>query len=142
MAVNRWKIEFDDVDQLIKKIKRIPDQSEKTINDVIHTKGIERVESSIRARIPVSTLDGAVRPKKHARDMKYPTKPEKMNLAFVVRPKPKYEYLKYPDLAIGQSKNNPPRDFMAIGLNTAAPKIIEDMNLALEDVINRTLGGN
>lgn len=137
----KWEIDFSDLDKLESKIKRIPNESEKTINEVIHKKGIVRVESSIQPRIPVSTLKGAVRSKKHARDVKFPTTSQKLNLAFVIRPKPKYQYLKYPDLAIGQSKRNKPEEFMATGLEKAAPEIVEDISLALDDVIKRTLGG-
>lgn len=141
MAARGWELEFDEVEKLEAKIKQIPQLSEKTINDVVHNQGAGLLETSIRAYIPVSQLDGVVRPKKHARDVKFPTKPDKLNLGVIVRPKPKYEYLKYPDLAIGTSKNNKPREFMATGLEKAAPKIVEDINIALDDVIKRTLGG-
>lgn len=141
MVASKWEIDFKDLEVLEKKLALIPEKSAKTINDVIHGKGIELTEMSVRNHIPVSSWDGGIRSKQHARNVNFPTIATKQNLGFVIRPKPKFRYLVFPDLAVGQSRNNVPVEFMAGGLETASPHIVGNMNRALDEVITRTLGG-
>lgn len=138
---NYWQLDFRGLRELEEKMKQIPGRSEVAINDVLHNKGIPITIEAIQPDIPVSTWKNRVRDKKHARDTKNPQAAEKQNLAFTIRPKPRFNYLKYPDLGIGQSQHNPPQHFMNKGLKKAAPKIIEELNKRIDEEIKKTLGG-
>lgn len=140
MAANSWSVEFGDIEALENKFKQIPGKSEQTLNRVLHTDGVNLAAESIQPKIPVSTWKGRVRNKKHAKDQKALTN-SKLNLGFVIRPTPRFNYLKYPDLGIGNSKKNTPRKILERGLQTATPKISERLNTELDKVINQTLGG-
>lgn len=142
MAVNHWEIDFGNVDELIEKFKRVEGGAEGIINNVIHNDGIQMAIEHIQPDIPVSHWKNKVRNKKHARNVQNPQSSKKNNLAFTIRPKPKYNYLKYPDLGIGTSKKNQPQHFMRKGLEKASPKIIEKLNDRIDQHINQTLGGN
>ena len=146
MAANKWEIEFKDIEELEKKLTQIPGESERTLNDVIHGKGVSITEVNVRAHIPISTWrgdwhNGEVRQKDHARNQSFPTVAEEINLGFIMRPRPKYRYLVFPDLGVGTSITNEPQDFMAGGLAISAPKITEEMTAAVDDAIKRILGG-
>ncbi|MBP3967734.1 hypothetical protein KAF80_01565 [Bacillus sp. WL1] len=140
MAANSWSVEFGDIEALERKMKQIPSKSEQTLNKVLHTDGVNLAVESIQPKIPVSTWKGRVRNKKHAKDQRALTN-SKLNLGFMIRPTPRFNYLKYPDLGIGNSKKNTPRKILERGLQTATPKISERLNTELDKVINQTLGG-
>lgn len=140
MAANSWSVEFGDIEALERKMKKIPSKSEQTLNKVLHTDGVNLAVESIQPKIPVSTWKGRVRNKKHAKDQRALTN-SKLNLGFMIRPTPRFNYLKYPDLGIGNSKKNTPRKILERGLQTATPKISERLNTELDKVINQTLGG-
>ncbi|MBG9841778.1 MULTISPECIES: hypothetical protein [Bacillus cereus group] len=140
MAASSWSVEFDDIEALERKMKQIPGKSEQALNKVLHTDGVNLAIESIQPKIPVSTWKGRVRNKKHAKDQKALTN-SKLNLGFMIRPTPRFNYLKYPDLGIGNSKKNTPRKILERGLHTATPKISERLNTELDKVINQTLGG-
>lgn len=142
MAANKWEIEFTDVEELEKKLTQIPGETEKTLNDIIHGRGVSITERDVRAYIPVSTWeDGGIRQKDHARNQSFPTVAQELNLGFIMRPRPKFKYLVFPDLGVGTSKENEPQEFMAQGLEAASPKIMDEMTAAVDDAIKRILGG-
>ncbi|MDF2605901.1 MAG: hypothetical protein K0S34_91 [Bacillales bacterium] len=121
-------------------MKQIPYKSEKVINEILHTEAIPMAIQSIQPNIPVSTWKNKVRKKKHAKE-NHPQAPQKENLGFTIRPKPRFNYLKYPDLAIGTSQHNVPQYFMKKGLQDVAPKIIDKLMDGLQEEIYKTLGG-
>lgn len=133
-AANSWSIEFEDIDRLINNITKIPNRSEKVINESLREKGAPLAMQDIQPEIPVS-----MRKKKHAHDSKA-LSAKFGNLEFTIRPKRSFDYIKYPDLGIGKSKRNPPKHFMNKGLQKAAPKIIKDLNKEVISEINNTLG--
>lgn len=142
MASNQWQVDFSGIEELVDNLKRIPEQSETLINVVIHNDGIQIAIDEIQPEIPVSQWKNRVRKKKHARNEKNPQVSQKSNLSFTIKPKPKFNYLKYPDLGIGTSSKNPPKQFMKKGLDEASPKIIEKLNEEINKNIEQILGGN
>ncbi|CAH2465100.1 hypothetical protein [Bacillus mycoides] len=140
MAASSWSVEFGDIEALENKLKQIPGKSEQALNKVLHSDGVNLAVESIQPKIPVSTWKGRVRNKRHAKDQKALTN-SKLNLGFTIRPTPRFNYLKYPDLGIGNSKKNAPKKILERGLQTATPKISERLNTELDKVINQTLGG-
>lgn len=139
--VNYWQVDFGRIEDLVEKIKLIPNKSERVINKTLVSKGIPLAEEEIQPTIPVSHWKNQVIDKKHARDTKALVS-ERGNLQFTTRPKPKFNYLKYPDLAIGTSHKNHPQYFMKKGLDKAAPKIKDELTNEVINEINRTLGGS
>ncbi|MGM9925168.1 MAG: hypothetical protein ACI35R_13065 [Bacillus sp. (in: firmicutes)] len=135
-----WSVDFSAFEVLEDKLKQIPDKSERIVNRVLHNEGMKITMDEIQPYIPVSHWEGRVRQKRHARSSPA-LKGETINLGFTVRPKPKFNYLKYPDLGIGQSHRNEPLRFMERGLRRATPKIIDRLMDELMREINRTLGG-
>lgn len=134
-----WVVDFADVSEFLNKLERIPNQSEKIINRVLETKGAPRAMTTIQPTIPISSWKGRVLNKKHAVKSKALTA-EYRNLEFTIRPKPQFNYIKYPDLGIGTSIRNEPQMFMKKGLDKAAPLIVKDMEEAVISEINKTLG--
>jgi len=142
MSANQWQVDFGDISALEEKLKQIPNKSEKVINKTLESKGIPMAEREIKPDIRISKWGDRVRTKKHARDAKSPFSSQQGNLEFITRPKTKYNYLKYPDLAIGTSHKKEPQAFMKKGLEKAAPKIMDELTNEVVNEINRTLGGN
>nr|WP_259545001.1 hypothetical protein [Heyndrickxia oleronia] len=135
MSANDWSIDFTDVDKLIENMSKIPNRSEEVINKSLQTKGAPLAMSDIQVDIPISPFV-----KRHAHSNKA-LNVTFANLQFTIRPKRQFEYIKYPDLAIGTSKNNAPKQFMKKGLQKAEPKIVKDLTDSVIEEINKTLGG-
>lgn len=131
---SEWTVEFPDVDKLLDMIKQIPNRSEKVINESLRATGGPWSNQNIQQRIPISE-----KRKMHAHNYKLRVNYE--NLGFTVRPAPRFNYIKYPDLAIGTSVNNPPKRFMRKGLEAAMPRISQEINKAVGNEINKTLKG-
>ena len=129
------------IDVLLKEMQKIPEKSEKVVNRYLHGEGIEKGIKQIEPYIPVSHWQGRARNKKHARGSN-PLVGAPINLGFIIRPKPKFNYLKYPDLAIGQSQHNNPIKFMENGIKRATPTLIDDLMGELTQEIQKILGGN
>lgn len=134
MASNDWTIDTTGIDRLIENVEKIPNESEKIINNTLRIKGAPRAMKTIQEGIPISP-----KKKRHAHDSKA-LNVKYRNLEFTIRPKRSFEYIKYPDLGIGTSKRNPPKQFMKKGLDKATPKIVNDLTEAVVSEINNTLG--
>ncbi len=134
MASNDWSMDLGSIDQLLNNIQKIPNRSEKVINEALRAKGAPKAMSNIQEGIPVSP-----KKKQHAHDNKA-LNVQYGNLEFKIRPKKTFDYIKYPDLGIGTSKHNQPKNFMKKGLDKAAPKIVDDLSNAVINEINNTLG--
>ncbi|WP_431030053.1 HK97-gp10 family putative phage morphogenesis protein [Lysinibacillus sp. LZ02] len=127
---------MSELDTLFRQMKRIPGRSETIINGVLRGEGAQMVMDEIQPNIPLSPLR-----KKHARTSKALTA-KHGNLEFTIRPKRSFEYIKYPDLAIGTSHMNEPRNFMKKGLDKQTPQIIVKMLEGINEEIIQVLGGN
>lgn len=134
-----WQMDFVNVDRLLEKIELIPDRSESVINSTLKSKGAPKAMDFIQPEIPVSNWKGRVLNKKHAAKSKA-LSAKFGNLQFTIRPKPSFNYIKYPDLAIGTSQYNQPKKFMKNGLDIAAQYIVNDLTNAVSNEINKTLG--
>lgn len=140
MAANSWSVDFGDIKELENKMKQIPGKSEESLNKVLHGDGINISIENIQPDIPISKWKGRVRKKKHAQNQKALAN-KKSNLGFTIRPKPQFNYLKYPDLGIGKSSGKPPQKILENGLKKATPKIVSKLSTELDNVIQETLGG-
>ncbi|PFW41314.1 hypothetical protein COL28_20500 [Bacillus thuringiensis] len=120
-----------------RNIERLPNVAEKVINEGLKKKVSPIMVNSILGLIPISD-----RKKLHAKLSKSIQGMLKENLTLTLKPKPKFAYLVFPDLGVGKSKGNDPEDFMEHGVDRETNKSVEELNKALIEEINKTLGGN
>lgn len=123
MAYNRWAVTLVGQDALLIKMQNYSSQSEAVINQVLKESGGQLAVDKITNLIPISRED-LRRGHRHAKGSK-PLNVQYFNLGLRVRPKKKFEYIKYPDLGIGTSQYNQPQDFMQRGLQMAVSPITE-----------------
>ncbi|WP_180235261.1 hypothetical protein, partial [Bacillus cereus] len=76
------------------------------------------------------------RKKKHAKMFKSLSTNNKINLTIILKPKPKFQYLVFPDLGVGTSIKNAPQRFMERGVERETNQSIEECNKALLEEIN------
>ncbi|MDT2810064.1 hypothetical protein P7H43_06175 [Enterococcus asini] len=123
MAYNRWAVTLVGQDALLIKMQNYSSQSEAVINQVLKESGGRLAVDKITNLIPISKEE-LRRGHRHAKSSK-PLSVQYFNLGFRVRPKKKFEYIKYPDLGIGTSQYNQPQDFMQRGLQMTVSPITE-----------------
>lgn len=129
------KFEFDytELKKLEEKLKQIPTHTEKTINDVLHKTGVRIATDHIVSRMPISK-----KKKKHARNSN-PLTSVNFNLGFELKPKKRFNYLVFPDRALGTSHQKRPQEFMEKGLDLSTRKIIEEINEEIDRKIKEVL---
>lgn len=130
-----WVMDTSGMDDLFAKIEQIPNRSEGIINSRLRAFAGPLAVETIVPLIPVSK-----RKKMHAR-FSNPLQVKYNNLQFTVRPRPKFNYIKYPDLAIGTSIGKDPVNFMRRGIALAKSRMVADLTAAVDQEINKTLGG-
>ena len=129
-----WSLTLKGHDELLVKMEKYSSESERVINQVLKSHGSDIAVKKIEQLIPVS--EGQLRKgHKHAK-FSSPLQVEHVNLGFIVRPKKKFDYLKYPDLGIGHSKNNQPEEFMKRGLQIALDPITDELLRGFEELNN------
>lgn len=122
---NSWELTINGHDELLVRMEKYSSQSERIINQVLKERGSDIAIKKIEQIIPVSE-EQLRKGHKHAK-FSNPLQVEHINLGFIVRPKKKFEYIKYPDLGIGHSQNNQPEEFMKRGLSMALEPITEEL---------------
>lgn len=128
---NSWEMKFDDMDDLLEKIERIPNESEEIINSVLKSQSGDTAVTGIDSKTPISKVQ-LRRGHRHAKGSNE-YRIEYKNLGFIVRPKKRFEYLKYPDLGIGTSQHNAPQEFLKRGLDASVPKIKQQLLQAIDE---------
>lgn len=132
----KCSVDYVQMERLEQNIQKLPNRAEKILNDVLQVKVSPLLERSILGLMPISN-----RKKKHAKMFKSLSTNNKENLTVTLKPKPKFQYLVFPDLGIGTSSKNAPQLFMERGVKRETNQSIEECNKALLEEINRTLGG-
>lgn len=122
---NTWELTINGQDELLVKMEKYASESERIINDVLKSKGPEIAIKKIEPLIPVSE-ERLRKGHKHAK-FSSPFKAAHENLKFIIRPKPSFAYIKFPELGIGHSKNNEPEEFMKRGLSMSLDPITEEL---------------
>ncbi|TWW13171.1 hypothetical protein LABALGNA3A7_09770 [Dellaglioa algida] len=133
-AENTWKINLDGFDNLLSKLERIPNQSEDVINKTLQNQSGKTAFREIDHGTPISKKELSRTHKKHARGSDA-YKIVYTNLGFLIRPKKKFEYIKYPNLGIGTSQHNSPRIFMENGLTRSLSKIQQQIMNAVDQIL-------
>ena len=129
-----WSLTLKGHDELLVKMEKYSSESERVINQVLRNRGSDIAVKKIEELIPVSE-EQLRKGHKHAK-FSSPLQVEHINLGFIVRPKKKFDYLKYPDLGIGHSKNNQPEEFMKRGLQIALDPITDELLRGFEELNN------
>lgn len=127
---NQWQLSLKGVDEIVQRVVQLPNQAESIINTALKAGSGDVAMKRIEGKTPISR-EQLRKGHRHANGSA-PYKVTYENLGFIIRPKKKFEYLKYPDLGIGTSKGNAPRQFLRNGLDDATPKIKEQLLAALD----------
>jgi hypothetical protein len=135
----QFKFEYEEVNNLLVKFKRLPDNVEKTINSVLHSFGVQKVVQYITQDLPMSD-----RSKRHAKLSDW-SKSEKGNLQFVIKAKGgaankpgSFGYLVFPNE--GRGPHNPlEQRFMESGLYSATSPVLKELNERVEERIQKEM---
>lgn len=127
------KVEFslkeEDLEKIQEAIMDFGDEAENVINKCLANEVKNTLINSITNFIPVSKKN-----KKHAKTSDPLQGDVRNNLTLYIRTKSKFNYLYFPQNAEGQSRNNPPNDFMEKGINNEYDNVI---NCILDKLKNR-----
>lgn len=131
----KFQIDYSDFERLTEKFKKIPNETEKVINSYLHQEGVNISKRDIIARIPVSKKKGKL---KHAK-FGNPLRHKPLNLGFEISPYPRFNYLVFPDQALGTSKGKSPQKFMHKGMDDSTAKVIEGLTERIDEKIKEVL---
>lgn len=124
--------EIDD-EQLATYLEKLDEVSNKgflepSINDYLKNRGGQVIVGEINKKMPISK-----RKKTHAKKSNW-AKIENFNLSVVVSTKKKFDYLKFPNLAIGTSQLKQPQEFFEDGGAQASSIITNDLIDIIEKI--------
>ena len=129
----RFEFDYSQLRELEEKLKKIPSKTEQTINDVLHKTGVKIVQDNIIDHMPLSD-----KKKKHAKNSN-PLRSKNFNLGFEIMPKRQFNYLVFPNKALGTSLGNRALEFMETGLELSTEDIIEKINQEIDKKMREEL---
>ncbi|MDA2567514.1 hypothetical protein PDQ34_26780 [Bacillus cereus] len=132
----KFSIDYKQMEQLERNVQKLPNKAEKVLNETLKVRVAPILEKSIIGLMPISN-----RKKQHAKMFQSLSKNTKENLTLILKPKPRFRYLVFPDLGVGTSIKNAPQRFMEHGVEQKTNVSVEELNKALIEEINQTLGG-
>lgn len=122
MANETYELELKQFNDYIKQFAGQGSAVESALNDYLHNDAARKIAPSIADFVPVSN-----RNKKHARNSAPFGRQENYNLAVKVITSKEFNYLVFPDEALGRSAGNTPQDFTGRGLEAVMPELIDEM---------------
>ena len=125
-----------DFEKFMRKFTEMGVNVEEASNLYLHEKGYKLTETEIYRLMPKSDDNRAG--KRHAKLTKS-LKPVLVNLGFEIRPKKEFNYLVFPNDALGTSIRNQPQEFFDYGLQNTEDKIIQELAENLQKAIERSL---
>lgn len=128
MANEMFSVEQKGFDELLKRVSGYGAEVENVLNDYLHNEAPKKINPSIVGLVPVSD-----RNKTHAKNNNPFGRQEDYNLAVKLITSKKYNYLVFPDEALGTSKGNYPQDFTGRGLEAKIPELIEEMTARIQE---------
>lgn len=114
-----FSIKENDLERIQEAIINFGDDAENAINECLANEVKNTLITSITNFIPVSKQN-----KKHAKSSNPLQGDVRNNLTLLIRTKPKFNYLYFPQNAEGQSRNDPPNNFMEKGINNEYDNVI------------------
>lgn len=122
MANETYELELKQFNDFIKQFAGRGSAVESSLNDYLHNTAARKIAPAIADFVPVSSAN-----KKHARNSAPFGRQENYNLAVKVITSKEFNYLVFPDEALGTSKGKAPQDFTGRGLNAVMPELIDEM---------------
>jgi hypothetical protein len=140
----KFEIYYDTLQQLEKKLGRLPKRMEYVVNEFLHTDGVDIATEEITKLIPNSQWKNRRLNKAHARTSKW-SKSDKHNLGFTIKSKGgaaknrgSFGYLVFPNE--GRGSSNPlEQRFMERGIKNATPRILHRLSERIEKVLEEEL---
>ena len=132
----RFELDYSEVEALSEKFRAIPEHVEELLNSYLHFEGVELTKRRITEGMPVSSKKGVLKHAKFSNSLRHKT----FNLGFEVMPKPRFNYLVFPDQALGTSKGKSAQKFMHSGLDDSTNNIIQEINERVDRKIKEELG--
>ncbi|UOE96075.1 hypothetical protein [Alkalihalobacillus sp. LMS39] len=139
----RYEIDFSEVELLEEKLRQLPGNVEKVLNDVLHKTGVKEVTDHITARIPVSKGKYA-RIKRHAKMSNW-SKSDTGNLEFTVKSRGgaaknrgSFGYLVFPNEGRGPFNPREQR-FMEDGLDNSTSPVLKSINETVDKLLKEAL---
>jgi hypothetical protein len=140
----KFELDYKAIERLEMKIAKLPNRMEQEINDVLHTDGVKIATEEITKLIPVSTRNGKIRNKQHAKHSRW-SRSEHHNLGFTIKARGgaankrgSFGYLVFPNE--GRGAHNPVEQrFMEKGLEVATPKILSKLHEQIDKVLKEEL---
>lgn len=122
MANETYELDLKQFNDYIKQFAGQGSAVESALNDYLRNEAALKIAPSIADFVPVSN-----RNKKHARNSAPFGRQENYNLAVKVITSKEFNYLVFPDEALGRSVGNTPQDFTGRGLEAVMPELIDEM---------------
>ena len=135
----RWNnVGFDlkEVESFLVKYRKLGVNIEDTSNEYLHSEGYALTQNKIYSLMPRS--DESRIGKKHAKDSKS-LRVNMGNLSFEILPEKTFNYLVFPNDALGTSHLNAPQLFFERGLDLTNDEILQGLITNLERVLERSL---
>lgn len=128
-----WKIDATEIDKLEKRMSQLGSRAEKIINNVLHEYAGQEIIAHITPLVPESgrTWKGKKKPAR----LSQPFREEQGNLYVVVKTKPAYNYLYFPDDGENTYRHFGDQEFMRRGAEAATENIIDQCVTALVEEI-------
>lgn len=130
------KFDLKNFEQFMVKFLNMGVNVEEACNLYLHEKGYKLTESEIYRLMPRSNENR--KGKKHAKNTTS-LKPVLVNLGFEITTQRKFNYLVFPNDALGTAIRNKPKEFFEYGLGNTEEKIIKQLAESLEEAIERSL---
>ena len=122
MANITYTLDQNDFNELLTLTQKNGVKVEKIINDYLHNEAPKKIKSSMTGLVPVSD-----RKKKHAKFFDPFQRQQNFNLAVKIITAKEFNYLVFPDEALGTSVRNAPQNFTGRGLEAVTGELLDDM---------------
>lgn len=128
MASIDFSLKNEDLERIQQSIIDFGDDAEGVINDCLANEVKDKFITSITNLIPVSKVN-----KGHAKTSNSLEGKNRNNLTLLIHTKPKFNYLYFPQMGEGTSKDNSPNDFMEKGIDAEYDNVVNMMLNKLQD---------
>lgn len=128
MANETFSVEQKSFNELLKRVSGYGAEVENVLNDYLHNEAPKKINPSIVGLVPVSDRD-----KTHAKYSNPFGRQENYNLAVKLITSKQFNYLVFPDEALGTSKGKTPLDFTGRGLEAEIPALIDEMVTKIQE---------
>lgn len=130
-ANSTFKADYSTIAEMAKRFEAMPVEVENLINGFVHGEAPAIIRPELQGLIPISK-----REKKHAaHNQRAFGRQENYNLAVKIITGSQFNYLVFPDQALGTSKNNIAQDFTGKALENVTPDLTENMTEYVKNML-------